>query len=148
MRATLAARSGAPAAKIRPRIRSSKASSSIKYYSNKDKDRGYLIVSSQGDDTFHVYSRKSPRKHLATFQIEGTGETDGHDLVNVPVGRTFPSGLFVAQNGDATPPASTDPVNGYEYDNSTQFRLLDWADIATALNLTIDTTSYNPRSPR
>lgn len=68
--------------------------------------------------------------------------------MNLPLLRSFPSGLFVAQNGDATPPASTDPVNGYDYDNSTQFRLLDWADIATPLGLSIDTTSYNPRSPR
>jgi 3-phytase len=66
--------------------------------------------------------------------------------VNVPLGSAFPQGLFVAQNGKAQPPASTDPVNGYDYDNSTQFRLLDWADIATALDLVVDTNSYDPRA--
>ena len=32
---------------------------------------GYLIASSQGDDTFHAYDRANPRRHIGSFQIEG-----------------------------------------------------------------------------
>jgi 3-phytase len=46
--------------------------------------------------------------------------------------------LFVSQNGAAPEPASTEPVNGYEYDGSTQFKFLGWEDIAAQLGLTID----------
>jgi len=38
-------------------------------------------------------------------------------------------------------PASTDPLNSYDYDNWAQFRLLDCADIATVLDLVVDTHS-------
>ncbi len=102
-------------------------------------DSGYLIASSQGDDTFHVYDLYNVRRHLGSFQLAGTGETDGHDVVNVPVGSAFPFGLFVAQNGKATPPASEDPINGFEYDNSTQFELMGWEKLAYALGLQIHT---------
>lgn len=44
---------------------------------------GYLLVSSQGDDTYHVYDRRDPRDHLASFTVDGTGQTDGHDVTNV-----------------------------------------------------------------
>lgn len=100
---------------------------------------GYLLISSQGDDTFHVYDRKRPARHLAAFQIEGVGETDGHELVNVGLGRSFPKGLLVVQNGKAPGPASQDPINGYDYDNSTQFEYIGWPVIASPLGLTIAT---------
>jgi len=102
-------------------------------------DSGYLIASSQGDDTFHLYDLRNVRRHLGSFQLEGTGETDGHDVVNVRVGSAFPFGLFVAQNGKAPPPASEDPINGFEYDNSTQFELIGWEKIADAFGLQVHT---------
>jgi 3-phytase len=108
---------------------------------------GYLLVSSQGDDTYHVYDRRDPRRRLGGFQIDGTGETDGHEVMNVSLGRRFRHGLFVTQNGHAPPPESTEPINGFEYDNSTQFQLVDWKDIARPLDLEVDTTSFDPRRP-
>jgi 3-phytase len=45
----------------------------------------------------------------------------------------------VAQNGAAEGPASEDPINGFEYDNSTQFKLIGWEKIANALGLEIHT---------
>ncbi|WP_437721904.1 phytase [Sorangium sp. So ce861] len=112
-----------------------------------DDEEGYLLVSSQGDDTFHVYDRETPTDHIAAFQVEGTGETDGHDVVNVPVGSDFPRGLFVVQNGQASGPASEDPINGFEYDGSTQFKLLGWEDIAGELDLELEEDEFDPRDP-
>lgn len=98
---------------------------------------GYLIASSQGDDTFHVFDRDNVKRHLGAFQVEGTGETDGHSVAKQPLGSAFPFGLFVTQNGDATAPESTDDINGYEYDGSTQFQFLGWEQIAAELGLDI-----------
>jgi 3-phytase len=97
---------------------------------------GYLVASSQGDDTFHVYARRGgvTRPHanrfLGSFTVEGAGETDGHEVTSQPLGRSFPHGLFVMQNGKASGPANTEPVNGYPYDHATQFLLLDWRELA------------------
>lgn len=85
-----------------------------------------LLVSSQGSDTFHVYDIE--RRHGAAaleheygFQIDGASGTDGVEV----------SGdLLVVHNGSAPPPISTDPINGYEYEESTQFLFVDWRDVA------------------
>jgi 3-phytase len=102
------------------------------------KKSGYLIASSQGDDTFHVFDRDRVRHHLGVFKLEGTAETDGHAIAKQALGSSFPFGLFVSQNGAAPAPASTEPVNGYDYDGSTQFQYLGWEDIASQLGLEID----------
>lgn len=106
---------------------------------------GYLLVSSQGDDTYHAFDLRDPRTRIASFQVEGTGETDGHAVTNVALGGAFPHGLFVTQNGKAAPPASTAPINGFAYDNSTQFQLVDWHAIAAPLGLAVDTHAFDPR---
>jgi 3-phytase len=51
----------------------------------------------------------------------------------MPLGRQYPLGLLVVQNGEAPEPPSTDPVNGYEFDGSTQFLYLDFRDALQAL---------------
>jgi 3-phytase len=123
-------------------------------YYGKKSHQGYLIASSQGDDSFHVYARTggftraTANAHLGSFTIEDGGETDGHDVVNVPAGANFPQGLFVAQSGNAPEPADTSDINGYEYDGSTQFLMLGWEDIAAPLSLSIDTKGYDPRKPK
>ena len=43
------------------------------------------------------------------------------------------SGLLVVQNGEAPEPADTGDVNGYEFDGSTQFMYLNFADTLQAL---------------
>jgi myo-inositol-hexaphosphate 3-phosphohydrolase len=64
-------------------------------------------------------------------------KTEGQTVIEAPLGRTFPLGLFVVQNGQADPPSSTDPINRFEYDNSTQFKLLGWESIASGLGLKV-----------
>ena len=69
---------------------------------------GFLIASSQGNDRYVVFDRED-HAHLATFSIEsgdgidGTTETDGIAVTVLPLGPSFPAGLFVAhddENGD------------------------------------------------
>ena len=53
----------------------------------------------------------------------------------MPLGRAWPVGMLAVQNGEADDPADTSDINGYEYDDSTQFRFIDWRKIANALAL-------------
>ncbi|MGH1392437.1 MAG: phytase [Trichormus sp.] len=115
---------------------------------------GYLLVSSQGDNTFAVYSREGNNEYLGRFAVGNNGsidsvqESDGADVVNVPLGANFPFGLFVTQDG------SNDPARLVEDDGelenvNTNFKFIPWENIAHAFPqpLVIDTTSYNPRTP-
>ena len=99
------------------------------------KTNGYLVVSSQGDNTFHVYNRSGRNRHLGTFVITKTGDSDGVAITSASLGRNFPAGLVAVQNGKAEEPAETGDINGYEYDGSTQFRFIDWRKITKALHL-------------
>ncbi len=106
------------------------------YY--RENGKGYLIVSSQGNDRFSVFRREGKNEYITSFAISGgtvdrVTHTDGIDVVNLPLGRRFPTGLFVAQ----------DDRND---DGNQNFKLVRWGDIASALNnaVTVD-TSYDPR---
>ncbi|MDO9107042.1 MAG: phytase [Methylovulum sp.] len=91
--------------------------------------KGYVIISSQGDDTLHVFGRSNvfvPNQHLGILNIEGVKETDGLHVVAKPFGDQFPDGLMVVHNGDAPGPSDTSDINGYEYDGSTQFKLVNF----------------------
>lgn len=98
---------------------------------------GYLVASSQGDNTFHVYERRDITTHVGTFAVEGAGETDGHELISLPLGAQFPQGALIIQNGGAAPPADTSPINGFEYDGSGNFIFVAWEDVAGPLGLSI-----------
>lgn len=86
---------------------------------------GYIIASSQGNDTFIVYDRQPPHAYVKTFGLEGVEETDGVDVTNVNLGPEFPYGLFVC-HADGKPSIAV--VTAYE-----------------DLGLDID-TSYDPRT--
>jgi hypothetical protein len=81
----------------------------------------------------HFYRIDSGAHHLRRFFVEGVSETDGVHYVPVPIGRRYPLGLLVVQNGDAPEPPSTDPVNGFEFDGSTQLKCVDFSETLTAL---------------
>ena len=96
--------------------------------------RTLLLASSQGDSSFHFYDLGRTRTtHRGSFFVEGVGDTDGVHYVPVPIGRQFPLGLLVVQNGEAPEPADTGDVNGFEFDGATQFLYLDFADALKAL---------------
>lgn len=69
-----------------------------------DDGTGFLIASSQGDDSYAVYRREGDHAHVGSFRIraggiDGVEDTDGIDVTTADLGPSFPSGLFVAQDG-------------------------------------------------
>ena len=111
---------------------------------------GYLLASSQGDSTFVAYTREGNNEYVGNFAIGNNGsidsvqESDGADVINVPLGPNFPFGLFVTQDGSNEPAKTIDGENV-----NSNFKLVPWENIANTLpnSLNIDTTSYNPRNP-
>jgi 3-phytase len=91
--------------------------------------RGYLLASSQGDNTFAVYDRRPPHGFLLSFEvgenasrgIDRTTGSDGIDVMNFSLGGRFPAGVFIAQ----------DSVNEGGNQN---FKLVPWDAIAAAAN--------------
>lgn len=93
---------------------------------------GYLIASNQGSNTFVVYRREANNAYVLTFAIgarngiDAVENTDGIDVTSTSLGRAFPQGLFVAQDG--------------RNDGSNQnFKLVRWDAIASAGSLPLAT---------
>jgi len=101
----------------------------ISLYYNGD-EKGYLIISSQGNHTYAVFERSGDNKYLGSFSvkdgsIDGSEETDGIDVTNIAIVKTFPNGVFIAQDG-------------YNFNGdsvSTQnFKAVSWDKIANAFS--------------
>jgi 3-phytase len=66
---------------------------------------GYLLASSQGNDSFALYRRGGDNRYVRSFRvkagngIDAVGETDGIDVSTAKLGPMFPRGVFVAQDG-------------------------------------------------
>jgi 3-phytase len=96
--------------------------------------RTLMLASSQGDSSFHFYEiTRRLTAHRGMFFVEGVGDTDGVDFLGVPLGRQYPQGVLVIQNGEAPEPENTDDVNGYEFDGATQFMYVNFLDALSAL---------------
>ncbi len=65
----------------------------IANYSNGE---GYLIVSNQQKGEFNIFSRRD-NTFVKAVNLS-TSETDGCEVVTIPLNDTFPNGLFVAMN--------------------------------------------------
>jgi 3-phytase len=111
---------------------------------------GYLFASSQGDNTFAAYTREGSNDYIGRFGVGSNGsidsvqESDGAEVINLPLGANFPNGLFITQDG------SNDPATIVDGENiSSNFKFVPFENIANtfATPLKIDTTSYNPRNP-
>ncbi|WP_327639804.1 phytase [Kribbella sp. NBC_00482] len=99
---------------------------------------GYLLASSQGDNTFAAYDRRGPGRFLADFRIapgasiDGSEECDGAGVSSGSFGPAFPHGLLVVQDGHNAPdvigPDGEPRVN-------TNFKFVDWSDVAEATGL-------------
>ncbi len=64
----------------------------------------YLIASSQGNFSYPVFKIGEPDQYLFSFviddgEIDGVVETDGLEIVNVPLNEKFPKGMIVLQDG-------------------------------------------------
>ena len=97
-------------------------------------DVGYLVVSSQGDDSYAVFDLGDAHAHRGSFRIagnpengvDGTEDTDGIAVTGVALGTAFPEGLLVAQDGSNTAP---------NHNHNQNFKLVSWAKVRAALNL-------------
>jgi myo-inositol-hexaphosphate 3-phosphohydrolase len=112
---------------------------------------GYLLASSQGDSTFAVYERTGDNAYLGSFRVanpnsDGVEFSDGADVVNVPLGPDFPTGLLVVHDGWNEPSRLVEGDGELENVN-TNFKFVAWENVANAFpqSLIVDTSSYNPR---
>ncbi|KAA5831246.1 phytase [Saccharopolyspora hirsuta] len=103
---------------------------------------GYVLASSQGDNTFAVYERSGGNAFVGSFAIadgatDGVQHSDGSTVVNVPLGGAFPQGLLVTHDGEETPADR----------EGTNFKLTRWDELAAAFPepLVVDTESFDPR---
>ncbi|KXI29818.1 phytase [Paraglaciecola hydrolytica] len=73
----------------------------------------FLVASSQGNNSYGVFALEDNNRYLGSFQIsmnlakaiDGASETDGLDIVSVPLGSEFPHGLLVVQDGHNVMPS-------------------------------------------
>lgn len=94
--------------------------------------RGYIVVSSQGNDTYAVYRREGKQEYLGSFAvvadplrgIDGISETDGLEVTSRNLGPGFEHGAMIAQDG-----RNVMPVENQNY------KYVPWESIARVLNL-------------
>lgn len=92
---------------------------------------GYLVVSSQGDDTYAFYDLESD-EHKGSVAIvangsdgiDGASETDGLDVSSANLGPGFEHGALIVQDGRNVMPTENQ-----------NFKYVPWSDIADALSL-------------
>jgi myo-inositol-hexaphosphate 3-phosphohydrolase len=115
--------------------------------------RGYLIASSQGDNTFAVYTREGENRYLGSFRVTGGGgkidsveESDGAEVIAASLGGEYRFGLFITQDG-ANDPAVLVEDEGELENVNTNFKLVNWLLIARSFEppLTIEPNAYDPR---
>jgi 3-phytase len=119
-------------------------------YYGKDSE-GYLLVSSQGNNTFAVFTR-TDNTYLGSFQvgdnadIDGSEACDGAQVINIPLGSQFSQGLLVVQDGNNLPEVMVKD-SGEMANASTSFKYVPWENVAKAFNppLLIDTLGYQVR---
>jgi 3-phytase len=94
--------------------------------------RGYLVVSSQGNNSYAVFRRDGDQAYLGSFSvvadpgagIDGISETDGLEVTSRNLGPGFETGALVAQDGRNVLPSQNQ-----------NFKVVPWSAIATALKL-------------
>jgi 3-phytase len=94
--------------------------------------RGYLVVSSQGNNSYAVYRREGNNDYLGSFSvmadpakgIDGISETDGLDVSSANLGPGFEQGAMIAQDGRNMLPVENQ-----------NFKYVPWSTIAKSLNL-------------
>ncbi|MFF3217065.1 phytase [Streptomyces sp. NPDC002886] len=85
---------------------------------------GYLLASSQGDDTFVAYDRERDERNAfegafritaASATLDGSEVCDGAAALNAPLGRRYPRGLLVVQDGRETPGDGDREATGFKF---------------------------------
>ncbi|AVR96972.1 phytase [Pseudoduganella armeniaca] len=96
------------------------------------KERSYLVVSSQGNNSYVVLDAQPPYRVHGAFRIgiaaaagiDGASETDGLDVTSADLGGPYTQGLLVVQDGYKRLP-----------DGPQNFKYVAWADVVAALRL-------------
>ncbi|MFG3541930.1 MULTISPECIES: phytase [Streptomyces] len=100
---------------------------------------GYLMASSQGDDTFALYDREVSegneyeggfRITAVTADLDGSEECDGAAVLNEPLGARYPNGLLVVQDGHETSAAGDG-----EGREATGFKFVDLGAVTEAAGM-------------
>lgn len=91
-----------------------------------DTSNGFLVASSQGNDTYALFDRKPPHAFRGAVQAKGksgriVGDTDGLAVSSANFGPKFPKGLLVVQDGTNVPEDGSEPRQN--------FKIVSWADI-------------------
>jgi 3-phytase len=100
------------------------------------RNRGYLLASSEGDDTYAVFADRGRGPYIGSFaiaggEVDGVQESDGAAVVNASLGRRFPYGLLVTQDGFNAPDVRDDEG---EVRANTNSKLTRWDAVARAFS--------------
>ena len=94
--------------------------------------RDYLVISSQGNDSYLVVDAEPPFATHGAFRvglnaaagIDGSSETDGLEVTAINLGGPWSQGMLVVQDGRKRMPEQTQ-----------NFKFVPWADVTRALKL-------------
>jgi len=94
--------------------------------------RGYLVLSSQGNNSYALFRREGDNAYVGSFAViadgasgvDGASETDGLDVTSAPMGPAFPKGALVVQDGRNVSPPQTQ-----------NFKIVPWDRIVDSLKL-------------
>ncbi|MBX8607278.1 phytase [Pseudomonas cichorii] len=92
----------------------------------------YLVISSQGNDSYVVVDAEAPHALRGTFRvglnarlgIDGTSETDGLEVTSANLGGLWSKGMLVVQDGRKRMP-----------EQAQNFKFVPWADVVKTLAL-------------
>ncbi|HSX69435.1 MAG TPA: phytase, partial [Pseudomonas sp.] len=95
-------------------------------------ERDYLVVSSQGNDSYLVLDAEPPYALHGALRvglngalgIDGASETDGLEVTSANLGGPWSQGLLVVQDGRKRMPEATQ-----------NFKFVPWSEVARALGL-------------
>ncbi|WP_394561799.1 phytase [Aquipseudomonas alcaligenes] len=94
--------------------------------------RDYLVVSSQGNDSYLVLDAEAPFALRGAFRvgangalgIDGASETDGLEVTSANLGGPWSQGMLVVQDGRKRMPEATQ-----------NFKFVPWSEVAKAIGL-------------
>lgn len=94
--------------------------------------RDYLVISSQGNDSYVVVEAQAPYRLRGSFRIglnaglgiDGASETDGLEVTSANLGGVWSDGMLVVQDGRKRMP-----------EGNQNYKYVPWKAIATALGL-------------
>jgi 3-phytase len=104
----------------------------IAIYRGKPGQSDYLVISSQGSNSYVVLDATPPYRVRGAFRvgynldagIDGTSETDGLDVTSAALGAAYPDGMLAIQDGYKRLP-----------DGTQNFKYVSWTEVEKALGL-------------